>query len=107
MKKVIVITAVSICLFAFAGLAGADPKGKKGAELFKEFCSACHPDGGNVINPKKTLDKKSREANKIKSATDIVNKMRNPGQGMTKFDKNAISDKDAKKIAEYILDAFK
>ena len=33
--------------------------------------------------------------------------MRNPGEGMTKFDAKTISDKDAKAIAEYVLKTFK
>jgi cytochrome c6 len=33
--------------------------------------------------------------------------MRNPGPGMTKFDKKTISDKEARAIADYILKTFK
>jgi cytochrome c6 len=32
--------------------------------------------------------------------------MRNPGPGMTKFDKSMLPDKDAKKIAEYEIKTF-
>jgi len=42
-------------------------------------------------------------ANGIKTAEDIIAKMRNTGAGMTRFDAKAISDKDAKEIAQYIL----
>jgi cytochrome c6 len=45
-------------------------------------------------------------ANNIKTATDIVTLIRNPGPGMTKFDTTTISDDDAKKIADYILTTF-
>ena len=38
---------------------------------------------------------------------DIVAKMRNPGPGMTKFEKKDVSDKEARAIAEYILKTFK
>jgi cytochrome c6 len=88
---------------------------KSGESLFKEHCSACHPDGGNIFNPKKTLKQKDLEANNIKSAEAIVMKMRNPGPapthpqdwaGMKMFDKDKISDEDALKIAEYILKTF-
>ena len=78
----------------------------KGEALFKQHCSPCHPDGGNVINPQKTLHKKDREANGVKTAADIVGKMRNPGPGMTKFDEQTIPDADAKEIAEYVLRTF-
>jgi len=80
---------------------------KTGETLFKQHCASCHPDGGNIINPKKTLTKKDREANGIKSKDDIVKFMRKPGPGMTSFDNNTLSDKAAKEIAEYIQKKFK
>lgn len=89
-----------------AGLAKADPAKNKGEALFKENCSPCHPGGGNIITPQKTLRKKDREANNIRKPADIISKMRNPGPGMTKFDKKTISDKDAKLISDYILKTF-
>ena len=92
--------------FASAGLA-AEAKGSKGEELFKKHCVACHANGGNTVNPKKTLARKDREANGVKSAKDIIGKMRKPGPGMTQFDKKTISDKEAKAIADYIIKTFK
>ncbi len=77
-----------------------------GEALFKQNCAVCHVNGGNIVNPKKPLHKKEREDNGVKTAADIVKRMRNPGPGMTKFDEKAISNKDAKKIAEYILKTF-
>jgi cytochrome c6 len=79
---------------------------KIGESLFKQHCSPCHGEGGNNINPQKTLHKKDREANGVKTASDIVGKMRNPGPGMTKFDEKTIPDKDAQAIAEYVLKTF-
>lgn len=77
-----------------------------GQALFEKHCALCHPDGGNIINPKKTLHKMDRDANNIKTAEDIVKTMRNPGPGMTKFTEEKISNDDATKIAEYILHVF-
>ncbi len=86
-----------------------------GEALFKQNCSGCHPAGGNILNPKKTLKQKDLKANGIKSPEAIVKKMRNPGplpshpqewSGMKMFDKNKISDEDAMKIGEYILKTF-
>ena len=54
-----------------------------------------------------TLHKKDMDAHGVKTADDIVGKMRNPGPGMTRFDAKMISDKDAKAIAQYVLTAFK
>jgi cytochrome c6 len=110
MKKGLIVTVamLAVCLFATTGLADTK-KGSKidGAKEFKEHCAVCHPNGGNIINPKKPLDKKSLAANNIKTAKDIIAKMRNPGPGMTKFDAKDISNKEAKAIADYILKTFK
>jgi len=80
---------------------------KRGEELFRERCAPCHPDGGNRINPKKTLHARVLADNGIKSAGDIVRVMRKPGPGMTSFDPAAIPDRDATLIAEYVLATFK
>jgi cytochrome c6 len=110
MKKEMIatITLLAVCSFATAGLADTK-KGEKidGAKEFKEHCVVCHPDGGNIVNAKKTLKKKDREANGVKTAADIVKNMRKPGPGMTPFDAKTISDQEAKAIAEYIIKTFK
>jgi len=103
----IVTVAAMVCLYGMSDQAGADEKGKSGQAEFKEHCAVCHPDGGNIISAKKTLHKSDLMANNVKTAADIINKMRNPGPGMTKFDKKTIPDGEAKKIAEYILKTFK
>lgn len=123
MKKafmLISVLAVAVCVYGTACTQKEQAKepvkeqakepvkeaGMSGEALFKQHCVACHPDGGNVINPQKTLHKKDREANSVKTAEDIIGKMRNPGPGMTKFDEKTISDADAKAIAEYELKTF-
>ena len=118
MKKMsllsIVIIAIYLCVFSLN--AQDKPAEHPGKLLFKDNCSPCHPDGGNLLNPQKTLRKKDLDANKITTADDIVKKMRNPGPspdhpqdwaGMKMFDQKAISDQDAYKIADYILKTFK
>ncbi len=74
-----------------------------GQEAFERNCYVCHPKGGNVITPAKTLHNKDLEKNNILKVADIINKMRNPGPGMTKFDEAIIPDATAQAIAEYIL----
>lgn len=74
---------------------------------FDLYCSGCHPNGGNVTNPGKTLMKMSREANGVKSAGDIVRRVRKPGPGMKQYGKEELSDARAGAIAEYILKTFK
>ncbi|MHB8843413.1 MAG: c-type cytochrome [Nitrospirota bacterium] len=109
MKRSAAILLIGSVLLISIFARGTDVRaeGKSGEALFKEHCALCHPDGGNIVNPKKTLHKKDLDANKIKAKDDIVKIMRKPGPGMTTFDAKLISDKDAKEIAEYILKTFK
>lgn len=78
-----------------------------GEESFKKYCVACHAGGGNIIMPAKTLHRKDREANGVKTAADVVRLLRNPGPGMPKFDEKSVPEAEAKAIAEYVIDAFK
>lgn len=103
MKKMltVIVSTVFIAGGATTSLAAS------GQELFNLHCASCHKDGGNIINPKRTLSKKAMAEEGIKNAQGVVKFMRNPGPGMTKFDKATLPDKDAKAIAEYILKTFK
>ncbi len=106
MKKIVTLalTLSATCLWlSTTDTAQAAASGK---ELFTQHCSACHPNGGNIIEPHDTLLKSAREANKVNSVEAIIGKMRNPGPGMSKFDANFLPDADAKAIAEYILKTF-
>lgn len=110
MKKRAIAAIALMSMTALAGTSFADTrKGEKidGKKEFEEHCAVCHKDGGNLVNPAKTLHKKDREANGVKTAKDIIGKMRKPGPGMTQFDRKTISDKEAKAIADYILKTFK
>lgn len=105
--KIVVLAVAAGLALPTAVLYGAEKSESKGAKLFQQHCSACHPAGGNIIKPALTLHKKDREAHGVKTAKDIVGTMRNPKPGMTKFDSATISDKDAMEIAEYILATYK
>lgn len=110
MKKELIVASVimAICSLATAGLADTKKGGKiDGKKEFEEHCAVCHPNGGNVINAAKPLGKAALAAGGIKSSKGIIATMRKPGPGMTVFDKKAISDKEAKAIADYILKTFK
>jgi mono/diheme cytochrome c family protein len=106
---------VLFILLGFSVAILAQEATQTGEELFKQNCSPCHPNGGNIFNKQKTLSKKDREANKINNAADIVRKMRNPGafdfhpnqwSGMKVFDRKTLSDKDAEEIAKYVIATF-
>ena len=85
----------------------ADERFRTGERLFKQYCSPCHPDGGNVTEPHRTLRGSDLKANNINSPVDIVRIMRNPKPRMIRFDVETISDGDAMAIAECILTKFK
>jgi cytochrome c6 len=108
MKKILFAmgTITMACFYAANISAEESASMSLGETKFKEQCAVCHPNGANIINPKKTLHKQDREANNIKVAADIVKTMRNPGPGMTKFDKETIPDTEAQAIAQYILKTF-
>ncbi|MHB8883281.1 MAG: c-type cytochrome [Thermodesulfovibrionales bacterium] len=108
MKKILLIAAaVMICGSVAAGGFAETGTGRSGEELFKEHCSACHPEGGNIISTAKTLRKADREAHGIMNQADIVEKMRHPGKGMTSWSASTLPDADALEIADYILKTFK
>ncbi|RII28716.1 MAG: cytochrome C [Geobacter sp.] len=110
MKKRLLAVACMLAVAAFATGSFADTKkGQKidGKREFEEHCTVCHKDGGNIVNPAKTLSKKDREANGVKNAKAIMATMRKPGPGMTAFDKKTVSDREARAIADYILKTFK
>jgi len=89
--------------------AGPIPQGQTqtGEELFRQFCHNCHPDGGNVSDPKRSLHGSVLRKNHITKPEDIVRIMRNPLSRMIRFDEGTITDKDARTIAEYILNTFR
>jgi len=100
----IVAGVIAGSLLATAAVSAEKYSGEAG---FKEYCTSCHAGGGNVINGTKTLSRKDREKNGIKTAKDIVTLMRNPRGGMTTFKVGMISDKEAYAIAEYVIKTFK
>jgi len=96
MKKGIILAtlALSATMMSSAAFAAG------GEEIFKAKCASCHPDGGNIMNPKETLKG-------MKDSKKIVSKVRKGGGGMPAFDAKAISDADAKQLADYIIKTFK
>ena len=96
MKKGIILATVALSATMLATAAFA----ATGEEVFKAKCASCHPDGGNIINPKETLKG-------MKDTKKIVAKIRKGGGGMTAFDAKAVSDADAKAVADYIIKTFK
>lgn len=87
----------------------SDPRGQSrtGEELFMQFCHNCHPDGGNVSDPKRNLYGPALRKSHVTKPEHIVRIMRKPRSRMISFDQETISDKDARAIAEYVLNTFR
>ena len=98
MRKSIVAATVVLSVGMMSAAAFAAETG--GEAIFKAKCASCHPDGGNIIKPKETLKG-------IKSPKKIITQVRKGGGGMPAFDAKAISDADAKLLADYIIKTFK
>jgi len=98
MKKGIMMATLVLSTALIASAASAETAG--GEAIFKAKCASCHPDGGNIIKPTETLKG-------IKDPKKITTKIRKGGGGMPVFDTKAISDADAKQLANYIIKTFK
>ncbi|MDH4099636.1 MAG: c-type cytochrome [Nitrospirota bacterium] len=101
MKK---ITAVIAAAFLVSSVSVA--LASNGEEVFNKNCKACHANGGNIANPKKTLKKADMDANNLKTVDDVVKLIRNATKPMPSYDASKISDADAKAVSEYILKTF-
>lgn len=77
-----------------------------GERLFRQFCASCHPDGGNVSDPARSLHKAALKARRITTPDDIVRIMRQPASRMIAFDRSSLPDEEAFTIAAYILKTY-
>jgi cytochrome c6 len=106
-RGLFLLPLAAICL-GQGGCGGrGSESGKSGEALFAIHCSGCHPGGGNVKYPQKSLDRMTLAANGITTPQQIIQLMRHPGRGMKTFDRTTISDADARKVAEYVLATFR
>lgn len=98
MKKSILMATVVLSVVMMAAAVFAAETG--GEAIFKAKCTSCHPDGGNVMKPNETIKG-------MKSSKKIITQVRKGSAGMPAFDAKAISDADAKLLADYIIKTFK
>ena len=88
-------------------VAGTLQPAPDGESLFKQYCAACHPNGGNVSDPDRTLYGSALKKNRISAPEDIVRILRKPLSRMIRFDAATLPDRDARAIAEYVLKTFR
>lgn len=98
MKKSVLCLIAALTGTLAVGSALAEQK--TGEAIFKEKCASCHPNGGNIMNPKEQIKG-------MKNPKKITGKVRKGGGGMPAFDQKAISDADNKAIADYVIKTFK
>jgi mono/diheme cytochrome c family protein len=92
-------TAIIIGLLAIAGLTWGTTVPPSGVQLFKQNCTVCHPKGGNSDNPKVPL--KGSQA--LKTFATFLSWIRQPKSPMPLFPPSKISDKQARRLYDYIL----
>jgi len=90
-----------------AAAAPASATVRDGEALFRQYCAPCHPNGGNVSDPERSLYGSVLKRKHITTPEDIVRIMRNPLSRMIRFDPSTLSDRDARAIAEYVLKTFR
>lgn len=105
MRSLVPLLLITLTTIA-SGCTGSGDRAS-GAELFALHCASCHPDGGNTINPSRTLRRDVLRANNIVTPGDIVERIRKPGPGMPRFSPAVIPDRDALRIAEHVLASFR
>ena len=106
MKRIaLVLSAAAICvaLLSVAGFGQEAAKSKIGEEEFKENCSSCHPNGGNVIEPEDTIKGSPR----LRDFETFLSWIRKPVQPMPTFSASQISEEQAKQLYDFIVEASK
>jgi cytochrome c6 len=107
MKRIaLVLSVAAICvalLSFFGGFGQVTAKSKIGEEEFKENCSSCHPNGGNVIEPEDTIKGSPR----LRDFKTFLSWIRKPVQPMPTFSSSQISEEQARQLYDYIVEASK
>jgi len=78
--------------------AGQEEAFAAGAETFTANCQACHPGGGNVVNPQKPL----KTSKQLAARGAFVSFIRSPGGQMPPFGEELISGKQAEDLYLYV-----
>jgi mono/diheme cytochrome c family protein len=101
MKTILAMLIIGVftCSFVISAFTQDSAKGSPGEVLLKENCAACHPNGGNVINPNKPL----KGAQTLNTFETFLSWIRKPIQPMPPFPPSKISDQQAKELYDYLL----
>ena len=69
-----------------------------GEKIYAAKCSACHPGGGNVIEPAKPVT----GSHKLEDLNTLIGWVRNPKPPMPAFSASSLSDEACKELLAYI-----
>lgn len=97
------LLAMAFAIITVATLGWANPALADGAAtLFSGNCAACHANGGNVLNPAKTLSLADLEKNGKDSVEAIAYQVTNGKAPMPAFG-GRLTDDQIAEVAEYVL----
>jgi len=74
-----------------------------GEQSYRKNCSACHPNGGNTIDP----DVPVKGSLKLKDFDSFLSWIRNPNPGMPPYPESRISEEESRELYEYVAHEFK
>jgi cytochrome c6 len=74
-----------------------------GAQVFSTNCTACHMEGGNLVNATKTLKQADLEKYEMASLEAIKTQVLNGKMAMPAF-KGRLTDEQIEDVATYVLD---
>ena len=103
-KRLIVAIVMPLFLLATGmGIGQETGSEGKGRETFAMNCSPCHPQGGNLIKPEKTI----KGSKKLTNPKALLEWIRKSVASMPVFPAARISDKQAEELYLYIVMAAK
>ncbi len=98
MNKLLPQTLAAVAMAASVNISNVSAN-----DVFAKYCSSCHKDGGNIMNPKKTLSKDHLATNKVDNIGSISALITSGKPPMPAFGKD-LSDKEIADVAKYVLD---
>jgi uncharacterized membrane protein len=81
----------------------ANSSSQAGEQSYRKNCSACHPNGGNTIDP----DLPVKGSPKLTDFDSFLSWIRNPNPGMPPYPESRISEKESRELYEYVAKEFK
>jgi len=97
------LAVILVGVFTSVGMTQGKTGPASGEQVFKEQCSSCHAGGGNIVNPKMPL----KGSPPLKTFAAFLSWIRKPVQPMPPFPPSKISDAQARKLYDYILNREK